>query len=204
MTLQLLLAFSTFAFVMSVTPGPNNMMLLASGVNFGLRRSVPHLLGISLGLMLMVCAMGFGLGQVLKLYPPLFNLLRYVGGAYLLYLSWRIATAAAPQVDGAADAKPFGLLQAAAFQWVNPKAWIMAVAAITTYAPAQPLWHQVLLIAGVFALINYPTCSIWVLAGSLLRRTLNNPRRRRQFNAAMAALLVLSLYPLLLPAPGVV
>ena len=131
MTIQLLLAFITFAFVMSVTPGPNNMMLLASGVNFGLRRSLPHLLGISLGLMLMVCAMGFGLGQLLKLYPPLFNILRYVGGAYLLYLSWRIATAAAPQVDGAADAKPFGLLQAAAFQWVNPKAWIMAVAAIT-------------------------------------------------------------------------
>lgn len=78
------------------------------------------------------------------------------------------------------------------------------MAAITTYAPAQPLWHQVLLIAGLFALINYPTCSIWVLAGSLLRRTLNNLRRRRQFNAAMAALLVLSLYPLLLPAPGVV
>jgi threonine/homoserine/homoserine lactone efflux protein len=82
MTIQLLLAFITFAFVMSVTPGPNNMMLLASGVNFGLRRSLPHLLGISLGLMLMVCAMGFGLGQLLKLYPPLFNILRYVGGAY--------------------------------------------------------------------------------------------------------------------------
>ena len=194
MNAQLLLAFATFAFVMSVTPGPNNMMLLASGVNFGLRRSLPHLLGISLG---------FGLGQLLKLYPPMFGILRYVGGAYLLYLSWRIATAAAPQVNGTADAKPFGLLQAAAFQWVNPKAWIMAIAAITTYTPSQPLWHQVLLIAGLFGLINYPTCSVWVLAGSLLRRTLNNPRRRRQFNAAMAALLVLSLYPLLLPAPGV-
>ena len=199
MTTQLLLAFITFAFVMSVTPGPNNMMLLASGLNFGLRRSLPHLLGISLGMMLMVCAMGFGLGQLLKLYPPLFSVLRYVGGAYLLYLSWCIATAGAPTVNGPGVGKPFGLLQAAAFQWVNPKAWIMAIAAITTYPPAQPLWGQIVLIAGLVALINYPTCSLWVLAGSLLRRTLDNPRKRRQFNVGMAVLLVLSLYPLLLP-----
>jgi threonine/homoserine/homoserine lactone efflux protein len=204
MTTELLLAFITFAFVTSVTPGPNNMMLLASGINFGLRRSLPHLLGISLGMLLMVSAIGFGLGELLKLYPPLYNVLRYGGAAYLLYLSWKIATAAAPQANGQASGKPMGLIQAMAFQWVNPKAWIMSIAAISTYAPAQPIAAQILLIAGLFALINYPTCSLWILAGSLLRRALENPLWLRRFNYLMASLLVLSLYPLLLPAPGVV
>jgi threonine/homoserine/homoserine lactone efflux protein len=203
MTTELLLAFIVFAFVTSVTPGPNNMMLLASGINFGLRRSLPHLLGISLGMLVMVSAIGFGLGELLKLYPPLYNVLRYGGAAYLLYLSWKIATAAAPQANGQPGGKPMSFIQAVAFQWINPKAWIMAIAAISTYAPAQPVAAQILLIAGLFALINYPTCSLWILAGSLLRRALENPLWLRRFNYLMASLLVLSLYPMLLPAPGV-
>lgn len=203
MTTELLLAFIVFAFVTSVTPGPNNMMLLASGINFGLRRSLPHLLGISLGMLVMVSAIGFGLGELLKLYPPLYNVLRYGGAAYLLYLSWKIATAAAPQANGQPGGKPMSFIQAVAFQWINPKAWIMAIAAISTYAPAQPVAAQILLIAGLFALINYPTCSLWILAGSLLRRALENPLWLRRFNFLMAGLLVLSLYPMLLPAPGV-
>lgn len=203
MTTELLLAFIVFAFVTSVTPGPNNMMLLASGINFGLRRSLPHLLGISLGMLVMVSAIGFGLGELLKLYPPLYNVLRYGGAAYLLYLSWKIATAAAPQANGQPGGKPMSFIQAVAFQWINPKAWIMAIAAISTYAPAQPVAAQILLIAGLFALINYPTCSLWILAGSLLRRALENPLWLRRFNYLMAGLLVLSLYPMLLPAPGV-
>lgn len=203
MSTELLLAFIVFAFVTSVTPGPNNMLLLASGINFGLRRSLPHLLGISLGMLVMVSAIGFGLGELLKLYPPLYNVLRYGGAAYLLYLSWKIATAAAPQANGQPGGKPMSFLQAVAFQWINPKAWIMAIAAISTYAPAQPVATQILLIAGLFALINYPTCSLWILAGSLLRRALENPLWLRRFNYLMASLLVLSLYPMLLPAPGV-
>jgi threonine/homoserine/homoserine lactone efflux protein len=179
------------------------MMLLASGINFGLRRSLPHLLGISLGMLVMVSAIGFGLGELLKLYPPLYNVLRYGGAAYLLYLSWKIATAAAPQANGQPGGKPMSFIQAVAFQWINPKAWIMAIAAISTYAPAQPVAAQILLIAGLFALINYPTCSLWILAGSLLRRALENPLWLRRFNYLMASLLVLSLYPMLLPAPGV-
>jgi threonine/homoserine/homoserine lactone efflux protein len=203
MTTELLLAFILFAFVTSVTPGPNNMMLLASGINFGLRRSLPHLLGISLGMMLMVSAIGFGLGELLKIYPPLYNLLRYGGAAYLLYLSWKIANAGAPQPNGQTSGKPMSFIQAAAFQWINPKAWIMAIAAISTYVPAHPLATQILLIAGLFALINYPTCSLWVLAGSLLRRALQKPLWLRRFNYLMAGLLVLSLYPILLTPPGV-
>jgi threonine/homoserine/homoserine lactone efflux protein len=204
MSSELLLAFILFAFVTSVTPGPNNMLLLASGINFGLRRSLPHLLGISLGMLVMVSAIGFGLGELLKIYPPLYNLLRYGGAVYLLYLSWKIATAAAPQAKGQSRGKPMSFVQAAAFQWINPKAWIMAIAAISTYVPAQPLPSQILLIAGLFAVVNYPTCSLWIMAGSLLRRALQNPLWLRRFNYLMAALLVLSLYPMLLTPPGVV
>jgi threonine/homoserine/homoserine lactone efflux protein len=204
MSSELLLAFILFAFVTSVTPGPNNMLLLASGINFGLRRSLPHLLGISLGMLVMVSAIGFGLGELLKIYPPLYNLLRYGGAVYLLYLSWKIATAGAPQAKGQSRGKPMSFVQAAAFQWINPKAWIMAIAAISTYVPAQPLPSQILLIAGLFAVVNYPTCSLWIMAGSLLRRALQNPLWLRRFNYLMAALLVLSLYPMLLTPPGVV
>lgn len=204
MSSELLLAFILFAFVTSVTPGPNNMLLLASGINFGLRRSLPHVLGISVGMLIMVSAIGFGLGELLKIYPPLYQLLRYGGAAYLLYLSWKIATAGAPQADGQLSGKPMSFLQAAAFQWVNPKAWIMAIAAISTYVPAQPVAAQILLIAGLFAVVNYPTCSLWVVAGSLLRRALQNPLWLRRFNYLMAGLLVLSLYPMLLTPPAAV
>ncbi|MBP8186012.1 MAG: LysE family translocator [Pseudomonas sp.] len=204
MSSELLLAFILFAFVTSVTPGPNNMMLLASGINFGLRRSLPHVLGISVGMLIMVSAIGFGLGELLKIYPPLYQLLRYGGAAYLLYLSWKIATAGAPQADGQLSGKPMSFLQAVAFQWVNPKAWIMAIAAISTYVPAQPVAAQILLIAGLFAMVNYPTCSLWVVAGSLLRRALQTPLWLRRFNYLMAGLLVLSLYPMLLTPPAAV
>ncbi|WFC62204.1 LysE family translocator [Pseudomonas sp. REST10] len=197
MTPELLLAFITFAFVTSVTPGPNNMMLLASGVNFGLRRSIPHMLGISLGFMLLVTATGLGLGQLFERVPVLHEVLRYVGAAYLLYLAWKIAQAGAPQSRENPTAKPFTFLQAAAFQWVNPKAWIMAIGAITTYTPQDGFFSNVLLIAALFALVNCPSVGLWTVAGSLLRNWLDNPRLLRAFNIGMALLLVASLYPIL-------
>jgi threonine/homoserine/homoserine lactone efflux protein len=157
MTADLLLAFIAFAFVTSVTPGPNNMMLLASGVNFGLRRSLPHMFGISLGFMLLVASVGLGLGQVFEQVPMLYNVLRYAGAAYLLYLAWKIANAGAPDSQGDASAKPFSFLQAAAFQWVNPKAWIMAIGAITTYTPQDNFVVNVLLWSTVwFASCTWP------------------------------------------------
>lgn len=197
MTADLLLAFVAFAFVTSITPGPNNMMLLASGVNFGVRRSLPHMLGISLGFMLLVAAVGLGLGQLFEQVPLLHSVLRYAGAAYLLYLAWKIAQSGAPQSSGAAAAKPFTFLQAAAFQWVNPKAWIMAIGAITTYTPHEGFFTNVLLIAALFALVNCPSVGLWTVAGSLLRNWLNNPRALRAFNIGMALLLVASLYPIL-------
>lgn len=195
MSLELLLAFALFAFVTSITPGPNNMMLLASGVNFGVRRSVPHMLGISIGFMVLVIAVGLGLGQLFEAWPPLYTALRYAGAAYLLYLAWKIARAGAPD-GGESKAKPFGFFQAAAFQWVNPKAWIMAIGAITTYTPQEHFFVNVVLIAALFALINCPSVGLWTIAGSLLRRWLERPAVLRAFNLGMALLLVASLYPI--------
>ena len=196
MTAELLIAFVAFAFVTSVTPGPNNMMLLASGVNFGLRRSLPHMFGISLGFMLLVASVGLGLGQLFEQVPLLHSLLRYMGAAYLLYLAWKIARSGAPQHGDQPVGKPFTFLQAAAFQWVNPKAWIMAIGAITTYTPQENFVVNVLLIAALFALVNCPSVGLWTVAGSLLRNWLSNARALRVFNIGMALLLVASLYPI--------
>ena len=196
MTTELLLAFIAFAFVTSVTPGPNNMMLLASGVNFGLRRSLPHMFGISLGFMLLVASVGLGLGQLFEQVPLLYDVLRYLGAAYLLYLAWKIANSGGPDSQATTRSKPFSFLQAAAFQWVNPKAWIMAIGAITTYTPQENFVVNVLLIAALFALVNCPSVGLWTVAGSLLRNWLSNARALRVFNIGMALLLVASLYPI--------
>lgn len=203
MNLELLLAFVAFAFVTSITPGPNNMMLLASGVNFGLRRSVPHMLGISLGFMVLVICVGLGLGQLFAQFPALYTLLRYLGAAYLLYLAWKIAGSGAPDSASSERGKPFTFLQAAAFQWINPKAWVMAIGAITTYTPQENFLVNVLLIAGLFALVNCPSVGLWTVAGTLLRNWLRNATLLRFFNIGMALLLVASLYPILADIKGV-
>jgi threonine/homoserine/homoserine lactone efflux protein len=195
---ELLLAFALFAMVTSVTPGPNNTMLLASGVNFGFNRSIPHILGISCGLFVLVLAVGLGLGAVFEAYPLLYRLLRYLGGAYLLYLAWCIARSGPVAQSQESGSRPLGYWGAAAFQWVNPKAWVMAVGAISTYVPLQGYVVNVLVIAAVFALINAPVISLWAACGSLLRNVLRQPRWLRLFNISMALLLVISLYPLLL------
>jgi threonine/homoserine/homoserine lactone efflux protein len=198
LSLDLLLGFALFALVTSITPGPNNTMLLASGVNFGFNRTIPHMLGISCGFFLLVVAVGFGLGAVFQAYPILYTVLRYVGAAYLLYLAWKIAHSG-PVGDGAdGRAKPISYLGAAAFQWVNPKAWIMAIGAISTYTPMQGYFYNVVVIAAVFAIINLPSVGLWAACGTLLRNVLKDPRWLRVFNWGMAALLVISLYPLLL------
>ncbi|MET0126783.1 LysE family translocator [Pseudomonas caspiana] len=197
LSLDLLLAFALFAFVTSVTPGPNNMMLLASGVNFGFNRTVPHMLGICCGFFSLVLAVGLGLGAAFQAYPLLYTVLRYVGAAYLLYLAWKIATSGPASDATGQEGKPQTFIQAALFQWVNPKAWVMAVGAISTYTPLQGYFTNVVIISAVFALINLPTVSIWTAFGSLLRNALRDPFWLRVFNWGMAVLLVVSLYPML-------
>lgn len=198
LSLDLLLGFALFALVTSITPGPNNTMLLASGVNFGFNRTIPHMLGISCGFFVLVVSVGFGLGAVFQTYPILYTILRYAGAAYLLYLAWKIAHSGPVGDNVRGEAKPISYLGAAAFQWVNPKAWIMAIGAISTYTPMQGYFTNVLVIAAIFAIINLPSVGVWAACGTLLRNVLKEPRWLRVFNWGMAALLVISLYPLLL------
>jgi len=193
---ETLLAFITYAFVTSVTPGPNNTMLLSSGLNYGFVRSLPHALGISIGFAVMVIGVGAGLSRLFEAYPSLYAVLRIVGGAYLVYLAWQIATAA-PMGDASAHGRPFGFWKAAGFQWVNPKAWIMAIGAITAYLPAGGSMQAVVVLSLLFALVNAPSVTVWVTFGTTLRRWLTDLRHLRVFNVSMAIMLVLSLYPLL-------
>jgi threonine/homoserine/homoserine lactone efflux protein len=199
MTPDLLLALAGFAFVSSITPGPNNLMLLASGANFGVKRTLPHMLGISLGHMLMLVLVGSGLKQVFVVFPLAYTLLKIASVVYLLYLAWKIATnTRPPEARKSQNGKPFTFLQAAAFQWVNPKAWVMALTAYSTYAPADPDIGTVALVAGVFAMTNLPSITTWVILGREMARLLHTPQRLRAFNITAALLLVASLAPVLL------
>ena len=198
MTYELLTALALFALVSSITPGPNNLMLMASGANFGFQRTLPHMLGVGLGFMAMVYLVGVGLVQVFDAYPVAYDVLKVVSVVYLLYLAWKIATAAAPEGDSSASGKPFTFLQAAAFQWVNPQAWTMALTAVSLYSPDREL-QSIAIIALVFGAINVPSISVWTVMGQQLRRLLTSTTRLRAFNASMAVLLVGSLYPVLLP-----
>ena len=193
MTHELFLALLGFAFVTSVTPGPNNMMLLASGVNFGFRRTVPHMLGISLGHALMVFLVGLGLAGVFTAWPPALTILKVGSVGYMLWLAWKIAHAGSPG-EGRQRPEPMTFLQAAAFQWVNPKAWAMALGAVSAYV-TLPSVGAYAAVALAFAAVNLPSVSVWAGAGQALRRWLETPGRLKAFNWTMAGSLVLSLWP---------
>ncbi|UWQ04130.1 LysE family translocator [Aliiroseovarius crassostreae] len=195
MTLDLFTAFLAFAFVSSITPGPNNLMLMSSGANFGFHRTVPHMLGIGIGFTVMIVLVGAGLMQVFDAVPVSYTVLKGLSVAYLLWLAWKIARAGAPR-QGQAGAAPMTFLQAAAFQWVNPKAWAMALTAISAYAPDRTL-QAVLVVALIFGAVNLPSVSVWTILGQQIRRVLTNPARLTAFNLIMAALLVAALYPVL-------
>ena len=196
MTPELFLALLGFAVVTSVTPGPNNMMLIASGANFGFRRTIPHMLGISLGHALMVFLVGLGLAGMVHAEPNILIGMKIASVLYMLWLAWKIANAAAPG-EGKSGARPFSFFQAAAFQWVNPKAWAMALGATSAYAPDGSV-RSYLIIAAIFASINLPSVSVWAYTGQKLRAYLSSPTRLRAFNITMAGLLILSLIPVLL------
>lgn len=198
MTYDILLALITFAFVSSITPGPNNLMLMASGANFGFRRTIPHMLGIGLGFTFMVLLVGVGLAQVFETHPASYRVLKIASVVYLLYLAWKIAHAA-PAQGAVATGSPMSFLQAAAFQWVNPKAWAMAVTATTAYTPDRTL-TAIVIVALVFGAVNLPSVSTWTVLGQQMARILTNPRRLVLFNWTMATLLVASLYPVLWPS----
>ncbi|MEL7149655.1 MAG: LysE family translocator [Pseudomonadota bacterium] len=188
MMFELLLALVGFAFVSSITPGPNNLMLMASGANFGFSRTVPHMLGISVGHSFMIIMVGLGLIQLFEAFPILHTIMTVLSIAYLLYLAWKIANAAPPK-EGEAPGTPLTFFQAAAFQWVNPKAWFMALTAITVYAPEKSS-SAIALVALIFAMTNLPSICTWTVLGVQMRRWLTDPKRLRIFNWTMAICLV--------------
>ena len=196
MTYSLLSGLVLFCFVSSITPGPNNLMLMATGANFGARSALPHASGHVLGFTFMIVAIGLGVAQLFQSYPLAHQLLGGISVIYLVYLAYKTATANTRLDSPEPTGKPITFWQAAAFQWVNPKAWTMALAAVTVYAP-QPVTHKyVITVAIIFGIINLPGISVWLLLGVKMRRFLTTPARLRGFNWTMAGLLLLSLAPI--------
>ena len=194
MQIDLLLPLVLFALATSVTPGPNNLMLMASGANFGVRATVPHMLGVGLGFVFLCLCTGLGLVEVFDRWPATKQALTVASAAYLVWLAWKFGTAA-PLSEGAARGRPMTFLAAAAFQWVNPKAWAMAITAVTVYAGDRSA-GAVALVAAVFGLVNIPSVGLWVVAGREIRRFLTSPARLRAFNWTMAALILATPWPI--------
>ncbi|WP_376802967.1 LysE family translocator [Candidatus Raskinella chloraquaticus] len=192
---SLLAAFVLFAFVSSITPGPNNIMLLASGVNYGWRPTLPHIFGIKVGFIIMVVLVGLGFGQVFERSPMVYVVLKWLGTAYLLWLAWKLFNAGGSVGPITGEGKPMSFLQAAAFQWVNPKAWTMSVAAIATYTVPDAFTTSVFMVALIYGLVGLPSSVFWTVSGVGLKRFLGNERLVRGFNVAMALLLIVSLIP---------
>ena len=197
MPFDLVLALFAFAAVSSVTPGPNNIMLMTSGVNFGFRRTIPHMLGIELGFGILLLAVGLGLGALIHTVPGLQLAMKLASAAYLLWLAWKIAFSKASGEPEAGVDKPITFLQAAMFQWVNPKAWAMALVAMGAYASADAPLLSILVITIAFLIVGIPTATIWTGFGIGLRQFLADPKRLRIFNLAMGLALVATLWPLL-------
>ena len=195
MPLELFLALVGFAFVTSATPGPNTMMLLASGVNFGFKRTVPHILGVSCGFGLMLLIVGLGLGAAILASPAVATSLKIASILYMLWLAWRIANAGSPDAKDTRG-RPMSFIEAALFQWVNPKAWAIALAGVASYTVPASYGLSLAIFVAVFILLNMPIAAAWTGFGVGLRSFLADPVRLRIFNVTMALLLVASLWPL--------
>lgn len=195
MSYELLTSLALFAFVSSITPGPNNLMLMASGANYGFERTIPHLLGVSMGFVLMALLLGTGLINLFETFPITYQILKVASFIYLFYLAWKIANAGTTQLSEATG-KPFTFLQAALFQWVNPKVWAMALTTISIFTPERSL-TGVLFVAVIFGLVNLPCVAVWATLGQQMARFLNRPKQLRLFNRIMALLLIVSMYSVL-------
>lgn len=192
-------ALVVFAAVAAFTPGPNNTMLMVSGANWGFGASVPHMLGVTIGFPVMIFLIGMGIGGTLEAHPLLHQTMKFVAFAYMLYLAWKIARAGRPDPEGGREGRPMTFIGAALFQWVNPKAWIMAVGALALFvSPVEAALPAVIGIALVFAATALPSTVVWCLFGTAISRHLDSDRRVAIFNGAMALILVVSMIPTLL------
>lgn len=201
MTIEHVIAIVLFAGVASATPGPNNTMLLSSGINYGFYRTIPHMLGICIGFAFLLSVAGLGLVEIFESYPAFHQFFKFASIAYLLFLAWKIATSVAKDIGvvepNSSHGQPLSFWQAFGFQWVNPKAWSMGTTAITAYLPPIDPTIGLAIVVVVFVLICIPSVIAWTLLGVQLRRFLNDPIRLRRFNIATGCLLVGSLYPVL-------
>jgi len=200
MSQSLLTAFVLFAFVMCFTPGPNNIMLLSSGVTYGFSRTIPHIAGITFGFAFMVGAVGLGLGAIFIAYPVLQTILKYAGVAYLVYLAAAIAMSGPVSADQNNRRGPMTVWGAAVFQWVNVKGWVMVIGTITTYATIASFPFNILIQTGVTLVMGAASTVTWALFGTALRPLLSSKRAVRTFNIVMAVLLLTSLYPVFMDA----
>ena len=192
------LALVSFAFATSITPGPNNIMLTASGVNFGFRRTIPHMVGVDLGFMAMLMAVGLGIGMLFAALPRLHVAVQLVGSAYMLWLAWKVATAEPAGEHGDQGLRPMTFLEAAAFQWVNPKAWVIAIGAMAIYVRPDHLAADILLVTAVFGLVTVVAVGTWAGFGHALRNVLRDRTRIRVLNVVMGLLLAASVVPILM------
>jgi threonine/homoserine/homoserine lactone efflux protein len=200
MSHSLLIAFVMFAVVMFFTPGPNNIMLLSSGLTYGFRPTIPHIMGITVGFAFMVGAVGLGLGTIFIAYPVLQTILKYAGVAYLIYLAWAIAMSEPVAPDQDNRRGPMTFWGAAMFQWVNAKGWVMVIGTITAYAAITAYPWNILIQVALSLILGALSCTAWALFGSSLRPILTSRRAVRAFNIVMAVLLLVSLYPVFVDA----
>lgn len=190
-TVTMLLSILSFGFASTISPGPNNIMLLSSGLTFGYRRTLPHALGIIFGFPVMVLCVGFGIGELFELFPFLFTILKTAGMAYLLWMAWHIGNTKGSLDPENTKDRPFTFLQAALFQWINPKAWIMAITSTAAFITDHRIaFVQVTIIAGIFFLCAILSTNSWALGGVVLRRFIRNERVVQIFNITMAVLIV--------------
>jgi threonine/homoserine/homoserine lactone efflux protein len=200
MSHPLLFAFVVFASVMFFTPGPNNIMLLSSGLTYGFRPTLPHITGITVGFAFMVGVVGLGLGTVFLAYPVLQTILKYAGAAYLIYLAIVIAMSGPPKPGEDNGRGPMTFWGAAMFQWINAKGWVMVIGTITAYAAIATFPWNIAIQVGLSLILGTVSCTVWTLFGSALRPVLTSERAVRAFNIVMAILLLASLYPVFMDA----
>ncbi len=196
MSFDVYISFISFMLAATLTPGPNNFMLFASGVNFGFRRTIPHIIGIATGFAFLVACVGMGLGALLKLYPLVFTTIKFTGALYMLYLAWRIANSG-PMEAKKGKSRPMTYFEAVLFQWVNPKAWVIAVVIASTFTSKNNYYLSLTIILLTAAFANMPVASSWAIFGTALKNFLSDPKKLRIFNVTMALALVASLWPML-------